>query len=54
MIDFNIDELMLVTGIDIPVEAFGITIHQPRVREVAMLGEQNYFIALSIFRMNKK
>lgn len=45
---------MLVTGIDIPVEAFGITIHQPRVREIAMLGEQNYFIALSIFRMNKK
>ena len=45
---------MLITGIDVPVEAFGITIHQPRVREIAMLGEQNYFIALSIFRMNKK
>lgn len=50
----DIDELQLITGIDLPIEAFGITLHQPRVREIAMLGEQNYFIALSIFKMNKQ
>lgn len=49
----DIDELQLITGIDLPIEAFGITLHQPRVREIAMLGEQNYFVALSIFRMSK-
>lgn len=49
----DIDELQLITGIDLPIEAFGITLHQPRLREIAMLGEQNYFVALSIFRMSK-
>lgn len=49
-----VDELQLISGIDIPVESLGLTIHQPRVKEVAMLGEQNYFIALSVFRMTKE
>ena len=48
------DELQLITGIDIPIEELGITIRQPRLKEIAMIGEQNYFIALSIFQLTKE
>lgn len=56
MINFPtfVDELQLITGIDIPIEGLGLTIRQPKVREIAMLGEQNYFVALQIFRMTKQ
>lgn len=49
-----VDDLQIISGIDIPIDALGLTIHQPRVKEIAMLGEQNYFIALSIFKMTKE
>lgn len=48
------DELQLMTGIDIPVEGFGFTMRQPSVAEISMLGEQNYFIALQLFTINKE
>lgn len=50
----NIDELQIITGIDIPVEELSLTIHQPRAKEIAMVGESEYFIALSIFKMTKE
>lgn len=50
----QVDELQLISGIDIPVAELGLTLHQPRIREIAMLGEQQYFIALSIFRITKE
>lgn len=49
----HIDDLQLITGIDIPVEELGITIRQPKIKEIAILGEHQYFLALSIFKMNK-
>lgn len=49
-----VDELQIISGVDIPVDPLGLTLHQPRVREIAMLGEQNYFVALSIFKMTKE
>lgn len=49
-----VDELQLITGIDIPVKELGLTIRQPRISEIAMLGEQDYFIALQLFRMTKE
>ena len=49
-----IDELQLTTGIDIPVEGLGLTLRQPKVRDIAILGEQKYFMALSIFGMTTK
>lgn len=48
-----VDELQLITGIDVPLEGIGVTVRQPKVREIAMLGEQNYFIALQLFGMTK-
>lgn len=49
-----INELQRIAGIDVPVEELGITLHQPKIREIAILGEQEYFIALSLFRLNKE
>lgn len=54
MISFQIDDLQLITGIDIPVQELGLTIRQPKVKEIAMLGEAQYFTALSIFTMTTK
>lgn len=44
-----ISELQLITGIDIPVPEIGLTLRQPNIRDISMLGEQQYFTALSIF-----
>ncbi len=48
-----IDESRLMTGVDIPLEGVGVTLHQPRLKEIAMLGEKDYFLTLQIFSMNK-
>lgn len=50
----TIDEAQLMTGVDIPIEGLGITIRQPTIKEISMLGETNYFIALQIFLMDKQ
>lgn len=50
----QVDELQIITGVDIPVPELGITVRQPRVREIAMLGEQQYFVALSVFKLSKE
>lgn len=55
MIADRIDELQLSTGCDINIPEFGVTIHQPSVKEIAeKMTEQDYFIALQVFRMNKE
>ncbi len=55
MIADRIDELQLTTGCDIPIPELGITIHQPTVAEIAgKMTEQDYFIALQVFRMNRE
>lgn len=51
---FSIDELQTITGIDIAVDELKLVFHQPKVAEIAMIGEQNYFLALSIVHMSPK
>lgn len=51
---FQIDDLQLITGIDIPVPVLGLTIRQPKMHEIAMIGENQYFIALQIFQITPK
>lgn len=43
-----------MTGIDIAIEEFGITLLQPTLKQIAMLGEQNYFIALQLLTITKE
>lgn len=55
MIADRIDELQLSTGCNIPIPELGITLHQPTVTEIAgKMTEQDYFIALQVFRMNRE
>ena len=45
--------LALMCGIDIPVPECQITVHQPRIQEIALLGEKDFFIGVSTFCVNK-
>lgn len=55
MIADRIDELQLSTGCDLFFPELGITVHQPAVQKIAeKMTEQDYFIALQVFRMNKE
>ena len=45
--------LALMCGTDIPVPSIRATIHQPRIKEIALMGEQEFFIAVQCFNINK-
>lgn len=45
----NIDALKLITGIDIPVRELGVTLHQPTLREIAIIGEKEFYAAAHAF-----
>ena len=45
--------LALMCGTDIPVPSIRTTIHQPRIKEIALMGEQEFFIAVQCFNINK-
>lgn len=48
-----VNDLMLETGIDIPFEEAQVIIHQPSIREIAFIGEQNFFIGCEFLRFSK-
>ena len=45
--------LALMCGIDIPVPELQVTIHQPKIKEIAFIGEQEFFIGLQTLNINK-
>ena len=38
-----IDELLLLSGNDIPFPIAGITIHQPKLKEIALINEDTFW-----------
>lgn len=48
-----LDELLLISGNDIPFADAGITIHQPTIEEIAYIGEQSFFTGISFLRFSK-
>lgn len=46
--------LQLITGVDIPIPALQTSIHQPSIREISLLGEEQYFAALQMLCFNKQ
>ena len=46
-------KLILITGADIPLPDFQITLHQPSIKEISMLGEQEFFKAAQCLTINK-
>ena len=50
----NIDKLTLVSGVDVLIEELGIVIRQPRIREIALLGEKKFYSMCSFLLLDKK
>ena len=51
MIDFR---LALMCGIDIPIVECGLIIHQPRISEIALIGEESFFVGAQCVCFNKR
>ena len=45
--------LALMCGIDYPVPECQLTIHQPRIKEIALIGENNFFTGIQYLCLNK-
>ena len=45
--------LALMCGTDIPVPELQLTIHQPTIKEISYIGEQDFFIGLQVLCVNK-
>ena len=50
MIDYK---LALMTGVDIPIPEYQLVMHQPSIKEISMMGEKDFFIALQFLCINK-
>ena len=51
MVDYR---LALMTGVDIPIPELQLVLHQPTIKEISMLGEKEFFIALQILCLRKE
>ena len=47
------NKLALLTGVDIPIPELQLTLHQPRIREIAYVGELEYFLTLQLLCFDK-
>lgn len=45
--------LALMTGIDIPVPELQLSVHQPTIKEISYVGEQDFFVGLQTLSINK-
>ena len=46
--------LALMTGVDIPIPELQLAIHQPTIKEISMIGEQDFFTGIQLLCINKK
>lgn len=53
MINLKVNKLALQTGIDIPFPRLETIIHQPKIREIAYLGEKDFFSAIGLICIDK-
>ena len=44
--------LAMMCGIDLPIPECGLTVHQPRLKEIGMIGEQDFFIGAQCLTIN--
>ena len=49
-----IDELTLELGIDVPFVEAGITIHQPRLKEIAYITEHRFWLGCQLLKFDKE
>lgn len=50
----ELDEICLLSGVDIPFEQGNLIIHQPAIKDIAFLGEENFFIGCQMITACKK
>jgi len=48
-----IDDLLLLSGNDLPFPQAELTIHQPRIKEIAYITEQAFWPGCELLRFNK-
>lgn len=48
-----LNELLLLSGNDIPFEAAQVTIHQPTIKEIAYIGEENFYTGCEFLKFTK-
>ena len=46
--------LALMTGVDIPIPELQVTIHQPTIKEISMIGEQDFFIGIQMLCIDRQ
>lgn len=49
----RLNDLLLLSGNDIPFPQGSITIHQPTIREIAFLGEETFFTGCELLKFSK-
>ena len=46
-------KLALMCGIDLPIPEIPLIVHQPKVKEIALIGEKEFFIGAQCLCINK-
>ena len=49
-----VNEIVLITGVDIPFPPAEITIHQPTIEEIAYIGEEAFFGGIQMIQFKKE
>lgn len=47
-------DLVLMSGVDIPIPELQLILHQPTIREIAYIGEDNFFLAIHYLCLDKE
>lgn len=47
------NKLALITGTDIPIPELQLTLHQPKIKEIALIGDTDFFIGVQCLSLNK-
>lgn len=50
----TVDELLLLSGNDIPFPEARLIIHQPRLKEIALITEQRFWLGCELIKFNKE
>ena len=48
------NKLALITGVDIPIPEIQTAIHQPTIKEISYMGEEEFYSVLPLFCFNKE
>lgn len=48
-----LNDLILLSGVDIPLREAALVIHQPRIKEIALIGEDSFFMGYELLKFSK-